>query len=71
MGVAEPKPVRTRALAWEYRFDRLLPEKLAQVYRVLVPDKRWPIAGARVPSAPARVEMTDGQTGRDLRARLL
>jgi hypothetical protein len=44
--VAEPKPVPQRTLQLEYRFDRLLPEKLAQAYRVLVPDKRRPITSA-------------------------
>ena len=33
--VAEPKPVPLRTLQFEYRFDRLLPEKLAQAYQVL------------------------------------
>ena len=37
--MAERKPVRQRALQLEYRFDRLLPDKLAQVYQVLVPDQ--------------------------------
>ena len=30
-------------LQLEYRFDRLLPDKLAHVYQLLVPDLRQPI----------------------------
>ena len=41
--MAEPKPPTPRTLQLEYRFDRLLPEKLAQAFQVLVPDKRQPI----------------------------
>jgi hypothetical protein len=43
--VGEPKPSRQRAVQLEYRFDRLLPDKLAHVYQLLVPDKRQPIRG--------------------------
>ena len=32
--VAEPKPIRATHLQLEYRFDRLLPDKLAQAYQV-------------------------------------
>ena len=35
--MGEPKPARLLALQLEYRFDRLLAEKLAQVYQALVP----------------------------------
>jgi hypothetical protein len=52
--VAEPKPVPPRTLQLEYRFDRLLSEKLAQAYQVLVPDKRRPITTAE----PACVTQT-------------
>ncbi len=41
----EPRSNRPRACRLEYRFDRLLPEKLAQVYQLLVPEKRRPVAG--------------------------
>jgi len=37
-GLGEPKPIRQRALQLEYRFDRLLPDKLTHVYQLLVPD---------------------------------
>jgi hypothetical protein len=36
----------TRTLQLEYQFDRLLPEKLAQAYELLVPAKVRPAAGA-------------------------
>jgi hypothetical protein len=52
--VAEPKPVPPRTLQLEYHFDRLLSEKLAQAYQVLVPDKRRPITTAE----PACVTQT-------------
>jgi hypothetical protein len=32
---------RRHTIQLEYRFDRLLPEKLEQVYELLLPDKRW------------------------------
>ena len=38
--MAEPKPVAARTVQMEYRFDRLLPDKLAQAYHLLVPDRR-------------------------------
>ena len=37
--------IRQRTLQLEYRFDRLLPDKLAHVYQLLVPDRRQPIGG--------------------------
>jgi hypothetical protein len=46
--MAEPKPPKPRTLQLEYRFDRLLSEKLAHTYQVLVPDKRRPLTTARV-----------------------
>ena len=49
--MGEPKPIRRRSLELEYRFDRLLPDKLAHVYQLLVPDKRQPIGGE--PPKPA------------------
>ena len=69
--MAEPGPVRQRALHLEYRFDRLLPDKLAQAYQVLVPDKRWPIPAKRREAAPESAEMNDEQSSRDLRSCLL
>jgi hypothetical protein len=44
-GVGEPQARRQRALQLEYRFDRLLPDKLAHVYQLLVPDRHQPIRG--------------------------
>ena len=41
--MAEPKLTSGRVLHLEYRFDRLLPEKLAQVYQVLVPESAGPL----------------------------
>ena len=43
--MGEPKPIRQRTLQLEYRFDRLLADKLAHVYELLVPDRRQPIGG--------------------------
>lgn len=37
--MAEPKSSALRPLQLEYRFDRLLPDELAEAYQVLVPDK--------------------------------
>ena len=44
--MAEPKPVSARRLQLEDRLDRWLPEKLAQAYPLLVPDRRRPIAAS-------------------------
>ena len=38
--------IRQRTLQLGYRFDRLLSDKLAHAYQLLVPDKRQPIGGA-------------------------
>ncbi len=79
-----PRSAPTGAPAWgegprrqppvvqlEYQFDRLLPDKLAHVYEVLVPDHRWPLGGTLpAPASPAR-ELSDEHPGRDLRARVL
>jgi len=57
----------------EYRFDRLLPDKLAQVYQLLVPDQRRPVGGIRerdLESKPV-TEMRNEQASRHLRAGLL
>ena len=56
---------------WEYRFDRLLPDKLAHVYEVLVPDHRWPLGGTLPAAASPARELTHEPAGRHLRARLL
>ncbi len=48
----------------EYRFDRLLAEKLARAYQLLAPEQRQPI------SPPDSQEKISEQTGRHLRSRL-
>jgi hypothetical protein len=69
--VGEPKPSRQPTLRLEYRFDRLLPDKLAQAYQLLVPDQRRPIGveGAELPKSIA--EMNNEQASRHLRSRVL
>jgi hypothetical protein len=64
--VGEPKPTRLHTLKLEYRLDRLLPEKLAQAYQLLVPEQRRPTRRA----ANQNVEMIHKQTGSHLCARL-
>ena len=44
--MAEPRALSARALQLEYRLDRLWPDKLAQAYQLLVPDRRRAVAGA-------------------------
>jgi hypothetical protein len=39
--VGERPTGRHHTIQLEYRFDRLLPAKLEEVYELLVPDKRW------------------------------
>ena len=69
--MGEPKPVRRRALQLEYRFDRLLPDKLAQVYQLLVPDKRQPIGGEAPKAANPAPGVNHEQTSSNLCARVL
>ena len=64
--MADRPPVQ-RTLHLEYRFDRLLPEKLVQVYELLLPDKRWPAAGERA----SRQEMVNEEAGRPVRTRVV
>jgi len=64
--VGEPKRTRHHTLKLEYRLDRLLPEKLAQAYQLLVPEQRRPTRGA----ASQNVEMMHEQTGSHLRSSL-
>jgi hypothetical protein len=69
--VGEPKPSRQRTLRLEYRFDRLLPDKLAHVYQLLVPDQRRVvagIAGKTLESPEPITEINDEQASRHLRA---
>src|SRR5215831_20365739 len=65
-GVGEPKPTRPHILKLEYRLDRLLPKKLAQAYRLLVPEQRRPTHGA----ASQHVERMHEPTGSHLCSRL-
>jgi len=68
--VGEPRSNRPRTCRLEYRFDRLLPEKLAQVYQLLVPEKRRPVAGSteKLAASPeSGTEMRHEQTSRYLR----
>jgi hypothetical protein len=64
--VAEEGTPRPLTLRLEYRFDRLLPAKLEQVYALLVPDHRWPVS----PGADVQ-EATHEHARRDLRARVV
>ena len=68
--MAEPKPAPPGTLQLEYRFDRLLPEKLAQAYQVLVPDKRRPITTAEPTCVTQTSEISDEQTSSNLRSSL-
>src|SRR6516162_3865390 len=49
-GVARRPALDDRLLQFEYRFDRLLPQKLEQVYEVLVPPVRRPIGSVELDS---------------------
>src|SRR5262249_15684459 len=70
-GVGEPKRVRQRALQLEYRFDRLLADKLVHVYQLLVPERRQSIGG-QTPKAKNPVSgMNHEQASSDLCARVL
>jgi hypothetical protein len=55
----------------EYRFDRLLPDKLAHIYEVLVPEQRWPLGRTRPTAASQARELSHEPAGRHLRARLV
>jgi hypothetical protein len=65
--VAEARPLPPRALQLEYRFDRLLSDKLAQAFQVLVPDQRRPVSTAIPNRAPQTLEVRSEQTSCDLR----
>lgn len=64
--MADRPPVQ-RTLLLEYRFDRLLAEKLVQAYELLLPDKRWPTAD----EPASRQEVVSEETSRVVRARLV
>jgi hypothetical protein len=68
--VAESKPPKPRTLQLEYRFDRLLSEKLAHAYQVLVPDKRRPLTTAESTCVTQPLEINHEQTSRNLRSSL-
>jgi hypothetical protein len=55
------------AIRLEYRFDRLLAEKLAQAYELLVPERR----GLADHTHPRCQEVLNDKNGRHLRAGLL
>src|SRR5260370_13197046 len=63
--------IRQRALQLEYRFDRLLPDKLAHVYQLLVPDRRQQIGGETPKAANPAWEVNHEQASSDLCARVL
>ncbi len=69
--MGEPKTNRQRALQLEYQFDRLLPDKLTQVYQLLVPDKRQPIGGEAPKAANPAARVNHEQTSSNLCARIL
>ena len=65
--VADRPPGRQWTLRLEYQFDRLLPEKLAQAYELLVPAKARPTAGAITGQTSGEQEVLNDATGRHLR----
>src|SRR5262252_8709390 len=70
-GVGEPRSTRPRTCRLEYRFDRLLPDKLAQAYQLLVTDQRRPVGGNRerpLESAEPTTEINNEQASGHLRA---
>ena len=69
--MGEPKPNRHRTLQLEYRFDRLLSDKLAHVYQLLVPDRRQPIGGETPKHTNPASGMNDEQASSHLCARVL
>ena len=68
--MAEARPLPPRSIQLEYRFDRLLSDKLAQVFQSLVPDKRWSVPTPIPNCAPQTSEISDEQTSRNLRSGL-
>jgi hypothetical protein len=54
-GMARRPALDDRALQFDYRFDRLLPQKLEQVYEVLVPPVRRPIGSVEFDSLQEKV----------------
>src|SRR5207245_8046682 len=62
--VADRPRGRRHTIRLEYRFDRLFPEKLEQVYEMLLPDQRWLVASAD--SQANQEEKLNEQTRRHL-----
>ena len=56
-----------RTIQLEYRFDRLLVEKLAQAYEVLVPERCGPVNRTHAPCQ----EALNDENGGNLRASFL
>jgi hypothetical protein len=54
-GMARRPALDDRALQFDYRFDCLLPQKLEQVYEVLVPPVRRPIGSVEFDSLQEKV----------------
>jgi hypothetical protein len=63
---------RTRqwTLRLQYQFDRLLPEKLAQAYELLVPDEVRPVGYAPSHQPKRDQEIMNDEASRHLRARI-
>ena len=49
--VADPTRSQSRTVHLEYRFDRLLPDKLVPANELLASDRRWPIAPSLQPAS--------------------
>lgn len=64
--VADRPPGGHRSLRLEYQFDRLLPEKLAQAYELLVPTRGRPTAGAATGQTGGDQEVLNDATSRYL-----
>jgi hypothetical protein len=65
--VAEAKSLPPPFIQLEYRFDRLLSDKLAQAFQLLVPDQRRPVSTAVSNRTAQTSEMSKEQTSGDLR----
>ena len=68
--MAEPRSAATRRLQLEYRFDRLSPDKLAQAYHLLVPERRRAIESSSAEN-PTIEEVNDEQARGDLCSSLI
>ena len=63
---------RTRqwTLRWQYQFDRLLPEKMAQAYELLVPDQVRPVVYEPCHQPKRDQETMNDEASRHIRARI-